>query len=123
MPLVGDSVRTGHRFAGESEVDALADQTFHFRHNGDVANVAFADGHVEKFVWQTPTFASGFNNDQANDSGLGAGTDKGYVESNEGKLIEVKGIKARYVRSYTQGNTVDDLNQVTEVEVWGLPAK
>ena len=35
LPLVGDSVRTGHRFAGESEVDALADQTFHFRHNGE----------------------------------------------------------------------------------------
>ena len=64
-----------------------------------------------------------FNNDQANDSGLGVGTDKGYVESHEGKLVETKGIKARYVRLYSKGNTADDQNQVTEVEVWGLPAK
>ena len=64
-----------------------------------------------------------FNNDQANDSGLGAGKDKGYVESNEGKLVEVKGVKGRYVRVYSKGNTVDDNNQFTEVEVWGLPAK
>jgi prepilin-type processing-associated H-X9-DG protein len=56
--------------------------TVHFRHNGDVANVAFADGHVEKFTWQTPTFPSGFNSDQANFSvsqRLGfIGTDDSY---------------------------------------------
>ena len=64
-----------------------------------------------------------FNNDQKNDSGLGVGKDKGYIESNEGKLIEAKGHKGRYVRLYSKGNTADDNNQYTEVEVWGLPAK
>jgi hypothetical protein len=65
-----------------------------------------------------------FNNDQENLSGLGIGKDREYFESSEGKLIDAKGIKARYVRLYSNGSTYrDPLNRYTEVEVYGLPAK
>jgi hypothetical protein len=64
-----------------------------------------------------------FNNDQDNTSGLGAGTDKEYFETNEGKLIDAKGIKARYLRFYSKGSTDGVLNEYTELEVYGRPAK
>ena len=64
-----------------------------------------------------------YNSDQKNELGLGAGRDKGYFETAEGKLIAVSGTNARYVRFYSKGNNADDNNQYTEVEVWGLPAK
>jgi hypothetical protein len=64
-----------------------------------------------------------FNNDQDNSSGLGIGTDREYFEGNEGKLIDAKGIKARYVRFYSKGSTDSALNEYTEIEIWGLPAK
>ena len=37
-----------------------------------------------------------FNNDQDNTSGLGVGTDREFFETHEGKLINAKGVKARY---------------------------
>jgi hypothetical protein len=64
-----------------------------------------------------------FNNDQENSSGLGAGTDREYFETNEGKLIDAKGIKARYLRFYSKGSTESALNEYTEIEVHGRPAK
>jgi hypothetical protein len=64
-----------------------------------------------------------FNNDQDNTSGLGAGTDREYFESYEGKLIDPKGIKARYVRFYSKGSTDSALNCYTEIEIYGLPAQ
>ena len=64
-----------------------------------------------------------FNNDNDNSYGLGIGTDMNYVETNEGKLIEGKGVKGRYVRLYSNGNTNDDLNHYVEVSVYGLPVK
>ena len=60
-----------------------------------------------------------FNNDHDNSSGLGVGKQKEYFETFEGKLVEAKGVKARYVRCYTRGSTDDGLNHVTEVEVFG----
>lgn len=62
-----------------------------------------------------------FNNDQSNLDGLGAGTNREYFETNEGKLIEGKGTKARYVRLYSKGSTESRLNEYTEVEVYGKP--
>lgn len=77
-------------------------------------------------VGDDPDFADGattvFNNDHDNSSGLGAGTDMGYVETFEGKLIDCKGVAGRYVRLYSNGNTSDDGNQYVEVEVYGKPA-
>jgi hypothetical protein len=64
-----------------------------------------------------------FNNDHDNTSGLGIGKDKEYIETYEGKLIDAKGTKARYVRLYSAGNTSNDMNHYVEVEVYGLPAK
>ncbi len=74
-----------------------------------------------------PEFKSGvttvFNNDHDNSSGLGRGRDLAYVETNEGKLIEVNAVKGRYVRLNSNGNTTDDLNHYVEVEIFGIPAK
>jgi hypothetical protein len=63
-----------------------------------------------------------FNNDFDNSSGLGIGFDKGYVETAEGKLIDCKGVEARYVRLFSSGNHMDDKNHYTEVEVFGVPS-
>jgi hypothetical protein len=67
-----------------------------------------------------------FNNDYDNSSGLGTGNsrgtlDMGYVETSEGGLIDCGGIEGRYVRLYSRGNTMDEENHYTEVEVYGVP--
>jgi hypothetical protein len=64
-----------------------------------------------------------FNNDSDNTSGLGVGTDREYFESYEGKLINAKGVKARFIRFYSKGSTESALNEYTELEVFGRPAK
>ncbi len=64
-----------------------------------------------------------FNNDHDNSSGLGIGKDKEYIEVAEGRLIDPKGARGRYVRLYSNGNTSNDLNHFVEVEVYGTPAK
>jgi hypothetical protein len=64
-----------------------------------------------------------FNNDQDNSSGVGVGTHREYFETNEGRLIDAKGVKGRYVRSYTKGSTESVLNERTEIEVYGRPVK
>ena len=64
-----------------------------------------------------------FNADYKNELGLGKGSDLAYIESYEGKLIDAKGIKGRYVRLYSKGNTTNKLNHYIEVEVFGVPAK
>jgi hypothetical protein len=64
-----------------------------------------------------------YNNDHDNTSGLGIGKDKEYIETYEGKLIDAKGVKARYVRLHSAGNTSNDMNHYVEVEVFGIPAK
>ena len=64
-----------------------------------------------------------FNNDIDNTSGLGVGTNREYFETFEGKLIDAKGVKARYIRFYSKGSTESALNEYTEIEVYGRPAK
>jgi hypothetical protein len=64
-----------------------------------------------------------FNNDHDNTAGLGAGKDKEYIETFDGRLFDPKGVKARYVRLTSAGNTSNDMNHYVEVEVYGLPAK
>ena len=66
------------------------------------------------------TFKTGvtvYNNDHDNSAKLGAGTDKEYIEVAEGRLIDPKGAKGRYVRLYSNGNTTNDLSHYVEVEV------
>lgn len=75
-----------------------------------------------------PEFKSGvttvYNNDSDNSSGQGVGKDKEYIENNKGRLIGIdNGVKGRYVRLCTNGNTANELNHCVEVEVFGQPAK
>jgi hypothetical protein len=76
-------------------------------------------------VADDPDFAANvrtlFNNDGDNSAGLGEGKDKHYVETNEGKLIDAHGVKARYVRLYSDGNSANEYNHYTEVEVYANP--
>lgn len=64
-----------------------------------------------------------FNNDHDNTSKLGAGTDMNFVETSEGKLVDAKGSRARYVRLYSKGSNANELNHYVEVDVYGRPAK
>jgi hypothetical protein len=74
-----------------------------------------------------PEFKEGvvtlYNNDTENASGLGIGTDKQYFETQYGRVIDGKGTKARYVRSYTKGSNQSAINTVQEIEVYGRPAQ
>jgi hypothetical protein len=77
-----------------------------------------------------PEFKTGvqtiFNNDQLNAAGLGIGSDREYFENpltGAGKLIDAKGLQARYVRCYSKGSTDSSLNSYIEVEAYGLPVK
>ncbi len=75
-----------------------------------------------------PDFLEGvtmlFNNDHDNSSGLGAGKDPAYIETFRGRLVPAPadGVKARYVRLYSAGNTSNTLNHYIEVEVFGVSA-
>jgi hypothetical protein len=77
-------------------------------------------------VSSDPDFKAGvttvFNNDYDNSAGLGAGENWERVETYEGHLIDSKGVKGRYVRLYSNGNSTNDWNHYIEVEVYGKPA-
>jgi hypothetical protein len=64
-----------------------------------------------------------YNNDDDNSAKLGKGGDPAYLENYQGRLVDAKGVTARYVRLYSSGNTSDELNHYCEVEVFGQPAK
>jgi hypothetical protein len=64
-----------------------------------------------------------FNNDHDNTAGKGAGQDMNYVETAEGRLVDAKGHKARFVRLYSAGSNASELNHYVEVEVFGRAAK
>jgi len=70
-------------------------------------------------VSDDPTFSKDVKTIYDNSS---AGTDRPYIESYQGKLIDAKGVKGRYVRLYSNGNTTNKMNHYIEVEVWGKPA-
>ncbi len=82
---------------------------------------------VEVQVSDDPEFKTGvtslWNSDHDDSSGMGKGADPAYVETNHGRVIDAKGIKARYVRLWSNGNTSNDMNHYCEVEVFGTPAK
>jgi len=65
-------------------------------------------------------YATVFSTDHDKSAGMEQGPDMGYVESPSGKVIDCKGIAGRYVRLYSKGNTIDDRNHYTEVEVHGV---
>ncbi len=104
----------------EKEADIYALIVWHFHSQ---ARVYF---DVVAQVSDDPTFTKDvttiFNNDANNELGLGAGKDLDYIETFEGKLMDAKGVKGRYVRLYSKGNTTNKLNHYIEVEVFGKPA-
>ena len=60
-----------------------------------------------------------YNSDHDNSSGLGRGSDLGYLETHRGRAIAGNGTKGRFVRLYSNGSTSNMLNHYVEVEVWG----
>ena len=105
----------------EARHDIYAIVMWHYHKQARV----YADVVVQ--VSDDPNFVAGvttlFNNDADNSSGWGVGTDLHYVETSEGKLIDAKGIQARYVRLFSNGSTSNDLNHYIEVAVYGVPVE
>lgn len=60
-----------------------------------------------------------FNNDYDNSVGQGKGADLSYVETNNGRLMKANGVKGRYVRFWSNGRYLDEMNHYIEVEVYG----
>ncbi len=61
-----------------------------------------------------------FNDDASGADGLGAGHDAEYAETSAGKSIALSTpVSARYIRSYSNGNTVNAWNHYVEVEAFG----
>ena len=78
-------------------------------------------------VSDDPEFKTGvttlWNSDHDESSAMGKGSDPAYVETASGRVIDANGLKARYVRLWSNGNTSNDMNHYCEVEVFGTPAK
>jgi len=78
-------------------------------------------------VADDPDFITGvktlLNNDHDNTAGLGIGKDLNYVETAEGRLIDARGVEARYVRLYSNGSNASPANHYVEVEVYGKPLR
>jgi len=70
-------------------------------------------------VSDDPTFAKDVTTIYDNSA---SGKDRPYIETNLGKLMDAKGVKGRYVRLYSNGNTTNKMNHYIEVEVFGKPA-
>lgn len=102
----------------EKECDIYAILVWHF-HEG---NRVYFDMVLQ--VSNDPEFTKDvktvYNNDHDNSSGLGVGEDKEFIESYKGRLVDTKGVTARYVRLYGNGNTADDFNHFVEIEVYGI---
>lgn len=64
-----------------------------------------------------------YNNDHDSSSGFGMGTDKEFIDTYEGRIIDAKGAKGRYVRLYSNGSTAGEMNHYIEVEVYATPAE
>jgi len=60
-----------------------------------------------------------FNNDHDNTAKLGKGKDKEYRERNDGRPMDAKLTKGRYVRCYSNGSTSEPVNNYIEIEVFG----
>ena len=70
-------------------------------------------------VSDDPTFAKDVTTIYDNSA---SGKDRPYIETYLGKLIDAKGVKGRYVRLASNGNTTNKMNHYIEVEVFGKPA-
>ena len=101
--------------AEESEIYAVV--FWHFHSEARIYfDVVIQSADDPDFIVNIKTI---FNNDHDNSSGLGIGSDKEYIETNQGKLIDGKSVKTRYLRFYSNGNTTNELNHYIEIEVYG----
>lgn len=99
----------------ESEIYAIV--FWHFHKTARVYNdVVVQLSNDPEFITDVTTL---FNNDHDNTLGMGVGQDMNYIDKAEGKLIDAKGTKARYVRLFSQGNNQNDYSHYIEIEVWG----
>ena len=101
----------------EEEHDIYAVLLWHYHKTPRVYfDVIVQVSNDEEFLTGVTTL---FNNDIDNSMGQGVGTDMHYIDKAEGKLIDGKGVKARYVRLWSQGNNQNDYSHYIEVEVFG----
>ena len=61
-----------------------------------------------------------FNNDANNSNQQGTGSDQEYREGPLGRPVYFPPVRARYLRLWSRGNTVNNNNHYTEVEVYGM---
>jgi hypothetical protein len=105
----------------EAEHDIYAVVIWHYHKQPQVYfDVVVQVADDQDFITNLRTL---FNNDIDNSAGLGVGKDKHYVETYNGKLIDANGVKARFIRLYSNGNNFNDLNHYIEVEVYGKLTK
>jgi hypothetical protein len=83
----------------------------------------YADGRIyNSVVFQcSPTkgmWLNLFNNDVDNLAGQGRGSDKSYVETDKGKVVQVPGIQCRYFRFWSYGSNKDSGNRYIELKVF-----
>jgi len=96
----------------KKDADIYAVVVWHFHNQARV----YRDVVVQ--ISDDPTFSKDVTTVYDNSA---SGKDRPYIESYLGKLIDAKGVKGRYVRLYSNGNTTDKLNDYIEVEVFGKP--
>jgi len=60
-----------------------------------------------------------YNADHDNSTELGKGKDKEYFETHEGRLIDAKGVRGRYLRLYSRGSIDGEMNHYIEVRAYG----
>ncbi|MEM1107403.1 MAG: discoidin domain-containing protein [Planctomycetota bacterium] len=141
FPIVGDLnyITDGDKQAGEGYyvefIDGLQWVQIDLENTHEIVGVWTWHYHSQRRAYHDviiqisddPEFADGvttiYNNDYDDSAGFGRGSDAPYVESRFGMLADADGTKGRYVRLYSNGNTSNELNHYTEVEVFGLPAE
>jgi len=137
LPLIGelDLITDGDKEAGEGYFVEILDGTqwiqIDLEKSAEVSAIWAWHFHSQKRAYNDiivqvsddAEFKAGvttvFNNDYDDSSGVGKGSDRPYVESRFGHIIDAKGAKGRYVRLYSNGNTSNDMNHYIEVEVYG----
>jgi hypothetical protein len=136
-PIIGDLtlITDGDKEAGEGYfvelLDGLQWVQIDLEQSAAISTVWVWHFHSQKRAYNDvvvrisddPEFKTGvttvYNNDYDNSAGMGKGTDRPYVESRFGLPVDAKGVKGRYVRLYSHGNTSNEMNHYIEVEVYG----
>ena len=105
----------------EGKYDIYAILFWHYHAQGRVYyDIVVQTADDAEFTTNVKTL---FNSDIDDSLGLGTGEDKHYIETAEGKLVDAKGIEARYVRLHSAGNSEDAMNHYLEVAVFGKPVE